>query len=279
MASSQEKRWTGSCPSQKCTCSLFHFAWFVWFVFSFRVWFSLLSELRWSHFSSADFLTVCILFAHLLWTPVVPMDWIISTFILPFYFHGLTSIWISNIISWSQSALWARCFHRVDDSTWQMKHRQQWLCGFLAQDFRGGRHLRWRGAVMASVLEFVYIRVPVPNNVAVAGHDHKEIPRNIKKAKDDESLRMLFLVFDLPYWSVMTTPKKQPHPREKKEENNASLFDQNLTNLLFFVWLRLGIGRGATIRVGSPRVAPNGKYATDVSGNSRDYQMHQMRRS
>ena len=97
MASSQEKRWTGSCPSQKCTCSLFHFAWFVWFVFSFRVWFSLLSELRWSHFSSADFLTVCILFAHLLWTPVVPMDWIISTFILPFYFHGLTSIWKTNI--------------------------------------------------------------------------------------------------------------------------------------------------------------------------------------
>ena len=47
---------------------------------------------------------------------------------------------------------------------------------------------------MASVLEFVYLCVPVPNNVAVAGHDHKEIPRNIKKTKDDESLRMLFLV-------------------------------------------------------------------------------------
>lgn len=276
MASSQEKRWTGSCPSQKCTCSLFHFAWFVWFVFSFRVWFSLLSELRWSHFSSADVRTVRILFAHLLWTPVVPMGWIISTFILPFYFHGLTSIWISNIVSWSQSALWARCFHRVDDSTWQMKHRQQWLCGFLAQDFRGGRHLRWRGAVMASVLEFVYLCVPVPNNVAVAGHDHKKIPRNIKRW-----WKSPYVIFGVRSSILIRDdhPRKTATPSRKKEENNAPLFDQNLTNLLFFVWLRLGIGRGATIRVGSPRVAPNGKYVTDVSGNTREYQMHQMRRS
>ena len=64
-----------------------------------------------------------------------------------------------------------------------MKHRQQWLCGFLAQDFRGGASLEMARSSDGLSVGICMSLVQVPRNVAVAGNDRKEIPRNIKKKK------------------------------------------------------------------------------------------------